>query len=93
MMNLVNDSLSQMTVALSHNNNQYFDYNKSFNIENEINNYRNQLKNQNINDIDNHAYSYQLGVYYMDVITECEKLADYVLNVVEAVVLVKKKNA
>ncbi len=93
MMNLVNDSLSQMTVAVSHNNNQYFDYNKSFNIENEINNYRNQLKNQNINDIDNHAYSYQLGVYYMDVITECEKLADYVLNVVEAVVLVKKKNA
>lgn len=93
MMNLVNDSLGQMTVAVSHNSNQYFDYNKSFNIENEINNYRNQLKNQNINDIDNHAYSYQLGVYYMDVITECEKLADYVLNVVEAVVLVKKKNA
>ncbi len=93
MMNLVNDSLSQMTVAVSHSSSQYFDYNKSFNIENEINNYRNQLKNQNINDIDNHAYSYQLGVYYMDVITECEKLADYVLNVVEAVVLVKKKNA
>lgn len=91
MMNLVDDALSQMIVAVSRNDYQHFDYNKSFNIENEINNYRSQLKNQNLNDINNHAYTYQIGVYYMDIISECEKLGDYVLNVVEAVVSVKKK--
>ncbi len=93
MMSLVDDSLNQMIAAVSCNENQHYDYNKSFNLENEINNYRNQLKNLNINDINNKQYNYQTGVYYMDIISECEKLADYVLNVVEAVVLVKKKNA
>ena len=61
-----------------------FDTNKSYNIEHEINNYRDQLKSQNINDIDNHQYDYTLGTIYMDIINECEKLGDYVMNVVEA---------
>lgn len=60
------------------------DINMSFNIENEINHYRTQLKNQNVIDISNNEYSYQLGVFYMDIISECEKLADYVVNVVES---------
>ena len=50
----------------------------------EINNYRNQLKNQNILDINNKKYDYQTGVFYMDFINECEKLGDYIINVVEA---------
>ena len=62
-------------------------------IENEINNYRNQLKNQNILDVNNKEYDYQMGVYYMDIIAECEKLGDYVVNVVEASSDVKEKKA
>jgi phosphate:Na+ symporter len=42
------------------------------------------LKSQNINDVNNQVYGYQLGVYYMDIIAECEKLGDYVINVVDA---------
>ena len=60
------------------------DVNVTFNLENEINNFRDQLKNQNITDINNRYYDYQTGVYYMDIINECEKLGDYVVNVVEA---------
>lgn len=60
------------------------DINESLNIENEINNYRTQLKESNINDINEHMYNYQAGIQYMDIITECEKLGDYVINVVEA---------
>lgn len=56
----------------------------SFNIENEINNYRDLIKNQNLNDVNNHVYSYQVGSMYMDLINECERLGDYVVNVVEA---------
>jgi len=58
--------------------------NQSYNIENEINNYRTQLKNQNLNDVNAGVYSYQLGVFYVDFICECEKCGDYVINVVQA---------
>lgn len=57
---------------------------KSTNIEREIDNYRTVLKNQNLQDIDASLYSYQLGVFYIDFICECEKLGDYILNVVQA---------
>ena len=62
------------------------DVNPSYNIENEINNYRNQMKIHNVEDINNKKYQYQDGVYYMDIIGEAEKLGDYVLNVVQAVI-------
>lgn len=57
---------------------------KSINIEHEINNYRKQLCNQNLHDVNAGLYSYQLGVFYVDFISECERLADYVMNVVQA---------
>ena len=53
----------------------------SVNIEHEINNYRTQLKNQNLHDVNAGLYDYQLGVFYVDFISECEKLGDYVMNV------------
>lgn len=56
----------------------------SLNIEHEINNYRTQLKNQNLHDVNAGHYDYQLGVFYVDFISECEKLGDYVMNVVQA---------
>ena len=56
----------------------------SYNIEHEINNYRTQLKNQNLHDVNSGLYGYQLGVFYVDFISECEKLGDYVMNVVQA---------
>ena len=67
------------------------DVNRSFNIENEINNYRNQLRSQNINDVNNRLYTYAIGTMYMDIIQECEKLGDYVVNVVEARMGVKQQ--
>ncbi len=83
MMDLTEQALTQMNELLS-GRKETFDVNRSFNIENEINNYRNQLKSQNISDINNHQYTYAVGTIYMDLINECEKLADYVVNVVEA---------
>ena len=52
--------------------------------EYEINDYRKMLKELNVDDINAQRYSYQVGVHYMDVINDCEKLGDYVVNVVEA---------
>ncbi|MBQ9649090.1 MAG: Na/Pi cotransporter family protein [Prevotella sp.] len=83
MMELTDNSLTEMNKLMS-GRKESFDVNRSFNIEHEINNYRNQLKQQNIVDINNHEYTYAVGTIYMDLINECEKLGDYVVNVVEA---------
>ena len=83
MMELTDQSLTQMN-RLMKGRKESFDVNRSFNIEHEINNYRNQLKSQNITDVNNHEYTYAVGTIYMDLINECEKLADYVVNVIEA---------
>jgi phosphate:Na+ symporter len=61
----------------------------SLNLETEINNYRNQLKNDNIENINTKRYSYTDGVFYMDIVSECERLGDYVINVVQSVVKIK----
>jgi len=53
-------------------------------LEFEINDYRKMLKEMNVNDLNAQRYSYQMGVHYMDLINDCEKLGDYVVNVVEA---------
>ena len=83
MMELADQSLSQMN-RLMGGRKEGYDVNRTFNLENEINNFSNQLKSQNINDINNHQYTYAVGTIYMDLINECEKLGDYVVNVVEA---------
>lgn len=93
MMELADEALTQMIKVVERTEHNALDVNKSYNLENEINNYRNQLKNQNIVDVNNKEYSYQMGVYYMDIIAECEKLGDYVVNVVEASCDIKEKKA
>ena len=92
MMELTDQSLSQMN-RLMGGRKEAFDVNRTFNIENEINNYRNQLKSQNINDVNNREYTYAVGTIYMDLINECEKLGDYVVNVVEARMGLRQKDA
>ena len=92
MMELTDNALTQMNITLvGHKGDN--DANLSFNIEDEINNYRNQLKSQNINDVNNHLYTYAIGTMYMDIIQECEKLGDYVVNVVEARMGVRQHEA
>lgn len=91
-MELTDQALTQMNITLvGHKVDN--DANLSFNIENEINNYRNQLKSQNINDVNNHLYTYAIGTMYMDIVQECEKLGDYVVNVVEARMGVRQHEA
>ena len=92
MMELTNEALTQMNVSLA-GRREFLDVNRSFNIENEINNYRNQLKSQNISDVNDHKYTYGIGTMYMDIIAECEKLGDYVVNVVEARMGTRQKEA
>ena len=83
MMQLVDGALTEMLKQINQPTTKK-DTKTSVNIEHEINNYRTHLKNQNLNDVNSGLYDYQLGVFYVDFISECEKLGDYVMNVVEA---------
>ena len=60
------------------------DLTQAYDIELEINSYRDLLKDKNFDDIREKAYSYSDAVHYMDIVSECEKLGDYVINVVQA---------
>lgn len=84
MMNLAEGALHQMRESMDNDDINNEEFNKSVNLENEINNFRNRLKLQNIADVNEKKYEYQASITYMDLIVECEKLADYVINVVEA---------
>lgn len=84
MISLVEESLNEMVVVVANSEQQKTIPSKAYNLEHEINNFRSQLKNQNIQDVNNHLYSYQIGVFYTDIISQCEKLGDYVLNVIQA---------
>ncbi len=83
MMALVERAFEEMVKKVK-NPNPHANIMQSYNIEHEINNYRTQLKNQNIRDVENGKYNYQLGIYYTDMISECEKVGDYIMNVVQA---------
>lgn len=92
MMDLTEQALTQMN-SLMGGRKESFDINSTFNTESEINNFRDQLRSLNISDVNNHAYTYGTGTIYMDIVNECEKLGDYVVNVVEARMGMKYREA
>ena len=61
------------------------DMTDSIKYENRINELRNMLKRKNIEDVNDNLYDYQTGVFYMDLIVECEHMGDYILNVVQSI--------
>ena len=81
-MQLCDKALTHMIGVL--NDDPQINVKSTLNFEYEINDYRKLLKEKNVADIESQKYSYQMGVHYMDVVNDCEKLGDYVINVVEA---------
>jgi Na+/phosphate symporter len=83
MMKMCNDALTQMNVIMTGHRSDH-DINESMRIEHEIDAMRQQLKNENIRNVNEHKYDYAVGTMFSDLVTDCEKLGDYVINVVEA---------
>ena len=83
MYTIVDEALTRMNQTLSGRREDY-NIEDSRSIENRINAKRNALKQENIANLDRQAYSYELGTVFNDLIAECEKAGDYVINVVEA---------
>ncbi len=84
MMYLVSGAEAKMVEALENINITRKEFLDMTNMENEINNLRDELKIRNMQDITEHLYDYGTGVNYMDIVLELEKMADYIINVEEA---------
>jgi phosphate:Na+ symporter len=80
---LLEEALTQMNLVLSSPRGTV-GLGKSAFVEAQINDTRNHLKQQNIDALDKHLYGYDNGTVFMDLINECEKTGDYIINVVEA---------
>lgn len=86
MMKYVSEALANMIHILRDMENVHdSDLLRNFNKEREINNYRNLLRTENIENVNQKKYDYQSGIFYMDIVCEAEKLGDYIINVIEGV--------
>ena len=83
MMVLVDEALTQMNIVMEGQSKEY-DIRDTYRIENDINSMRQRLKLENIRAVDDHEYDYAIGSMYIDIVNECEKLGDYVVNVMQA---------
>ncbi len=84
MIYLVSGAEAKMVEALERVNITEDEFLEMTNMENEINNFRDELKTRNMQDITDHVYDYSTGVNYMDIVLEMEKMGDYIINVEEA---------
>lgn len=85
MIYLLTTSQAMMVEALERGSISQDEFFEMTNMENEINNFRDELKNRNMQAITEHEYEYSVGVNYMDIILELEKMGDYIINVDEAI--------
>ncbi len=83
MLRLVNEAVVQMIVVVS-GRRKDLSLSDSLSIENDINELRNQLRGESFTGVNSHQYSYALGTFYNDIVSNCEKIGDYVMNIVEA---------
>ena len=88
MFSLVDEAIEVMIKNLD-DNSENVDIQKAKLVEMEINSYRNQLKVEHLDNIKNGIYTYEAGIIFNDIFSECEKLGDYIINVSEALAEVK----
>ncbi len=85
-MKYVSEAMSNMiTILCDIDNVTPDDLTRSYDKEREINNFRNQCRTENIENINQRKYPYSAGIFYIDIICEAEKLADYIVNVIDSV--------
>ena len=83
MMSLCDDALTHMNIAMTGRRHEH-DIRETFRIENDINQMRQRQTAENIRAVNEREYDYAVGIIYIDLINECEKLGNYVENVVQA---------
>ena len=83
MMDLVQKAYDVMIENLKQDNLR--DISNAENCEYNINECRNHLREEHIVNIESNSYNYLTGVYFMDVLSELEKIGDFLINISQAV--------
>ncbi|PKO96148.1 MAG: Na+/Pi-cotransporter [Bacteroidetes bacterium HGW-Bacteroidetes-7] len=86
LLNLLDNAFNHMISNLELGYTNITNISNAEDAENSINEYRNHLKEEHLINLENNVYNYQTGTFYMDIIAECEKVGDYIINVSEAII-------
>ena len=89
MIDLLNQGFEAMIYNLKKGYTQINDIANAQDIEQDINEYRNNLKEEHLLNLENKTYNYLTGVYYMDLVNECEHVGDFMINISEAIMEIK----
>ena len=89
MIDLLNQGFDAMIYNLKKGYTQINDIANAQDVETDINEYRNNLKEEHLLNLENKAYNYLTGVYYMDLVNECEHVGDFMINISEAIMEIK----
>lgn len=87
MLDLVDHSLDVMIDNMNTGYGKLKDLSVALDAEVSINDYRNTLKEEHLLHLEERDYL--TGVYYMDLVSELERVGDYVINVSEAIAEIK----
>ncbi|MEF9931439.1 MAG: Na/Pi cotransporter family protein [Bacteroidales bacterium] len=89
MLDLLDKSFEIMVSNLNLGYTKLHNISNAQDIEQDINEYRNNLKEEHLLNLENNSYGYLIGVYYMDLVSECEHVGDYMINISEAIIEIK----
>ena len=53
----------------------------AYNAEDRVNNLRNNLREAEIEELESNRKNYHASVYYMDIVSELEKMGDFIINI------------
>lgn len=89
MTELLNNGFDAMITNLTLGYDKIENISNAQDVEQDINEYRNNLKEEHLLNLENNVYSYLTGVYYMDLISEYEHVGDFMINISEAIIEIK----
>ncbi len=84
MLNLTDKALGNMHSILLDNTSDPVDLKNAYGMESQLNDFRSKCRDENLEAVNTGVYNYHLGTFYNDFIGECERIGDYVINVVQA---------
>ena len=84
MMDLVDSAYVAMIENLKKKYSEVGDISNATDAEIQINEYRNALREEHIVNLESNSYNYQTGVFYMDIVSELEKIGDFLINISQA---------
>lgn len=81
MVDLLDEAFKAMMDNLKHPQPFIKEISNSELAEDNINDYRNALREEHIDNCENPDYNYQTGVFYIDIVQELEKMGDFIINI------------